>query len=45
MSEMTLIPLNDRKNPSTQMGNSVEAQSLHYYKVGRYDGKANDELV
>ena len=27
------------------MRNSVEAQSLHYYKVGTYDGKTNDELI
>ena len=37
--------LNDRKQLSTQMRNSVGAQSLHYYKVGTYDGKTNDELI
>ena len=37
--------LNDRKKLSTQMRNSVEAQSLRYYKVGTYDGKTNDELI
>ena len=27
------------------MRNSVGAQSLHYYKVGTYDGKTHDELI
>ena len=27
------------------MRNSVESQSLLYYKVGTYDGKSNDELL
>ena len=27
------------------MRNSVGAQSLHYYKVGTYDGKTTDELI
>ena len=37
--------LNDKKELAKQMRNSVGAQSLHYYKVGTYDGKTNDELI
>ena len=37
--------LNDKKKLAQQMRNSVDAQSLHYYKVGTYDGKTNDELI
>ena len=37
--------LNDKKKLAQQMRNSTEAQSLHYYKVGTYDGKTNDELI
>ena len=37
--------LNDKKELAKQMRNSVGARSLHYYKVGTYDGKTNDELI
>ena len=38
------MTLND-KRIFTQMRNSVDAQSLHYYKAGNYDGMKNDELI